>query len=206
MILSGLIGSAGGVGKLCSSSFVGRYQAPRYHANMMLRPRYLIFGSALFMTLTAAAAGFDGSLRMICIRLSNAGSAFALAKYCLLIWMGSTAGESLSLSMPVNAADNAMNNARSASSAAVVCAPVCVVRFAEPTALAAVAAATVSILRRVKPVMNSSWSCSRGRTAPATTRRSSSGALRLLQDEGEIRRGRRHVLGRRIAVTRHAAR
>src|SRR5262249_13879250 len=45
-----------------------------------------------------------------------------------------------------------------------------------------------------------------GRTAPAAPQRSSSGALRLLQDEGEIRRGRRHVLGRRITVTRHAAR
>src|SRR5262249_45731827 len=44
-----------------------------------------------------------------------------------------------------------------------------------------------------------------GRAALAT-QRSSSGALRLFQDEGEIRRGRRHVLGRRIPVTRHAAR
>src|SRR6516225_5432011 len=120
--------------------------------------------------------------------------------------MGSTAGESLSFAMPVKAADKVMNNARSASSAAVVCAAVCVVRFAEPTAPAAVAAAPVRILRRVKPVMNSSWSCSRGRAAPAAPQRSSSGALRLFQDEGEIRRGRRHVLGRRIAVTRHAAR
>src|SRR5215475_11730953 len=120
--------------------------------------------------------------------------------------MGSTAGESLSLSMPVKAADKAINNARSASSAAVVCAAVCVVRFAEPTAPTAVAAAPVSILRRVKPVMTSSWSCSRGRAAPAAPQRSSSAALRLFQDEGEIRRRRRHVLGRRIPVTRHAAR
>src|SRR6516165_6317522 len=172
---------------------------------MMLRPRYMIFGSELFNTLPAAASGFDGSARMICIRPSNAGSVFACLKYCLLIWTGSTAGESLSLAMPVKAADKATNNARSASSAAV-CAAVCVVRFAEPTAPAAVAAAPVRILRRVKPVMNSSWSCSRGRTAPAARQRSSSGALRLLQDEGEIRRGRRHVLGGRITVTRHAAR
>src|SRR5262249_27118182 len=119
--------------------------------------------------------------------------------------MGSTAGESLSLSMPVKAADKAINNARSASSAAVVCAAVCVGRFAEPPAPTAVAAAPVSILRRVKLVMNSSWSRSWGRTALAT-QRSSSGALRLFQDEGEIRRRRRHVLGRRIPVTRHAAR
>src|SRR5262245_24987597 len=170
---------------------------------MMLPPRYMIFESELNNTLPAAASGFDGSARMICSRPSNAGSVFACLKYSVLIWMGSTAGESLSLSMPVKAADKAMNNARSASSAAVVCAAVCVVRFAEPTAPAAVAAAPVRILRRVKPVMNSSWSCSRGRAAP---RRSSPGALRFFQDEGEIRRGRRHVLGRRIAVTRHAAR
>src|SRR6516162_5742970 len=173
---------------------------------MMLRPRYMIFGSELFNTLPAAASGFDGSARMICIRPSNARSVFACLKYCRLIWTGSTAGESLSLAMPVKAADKAMNNARSTSSAAVVCAAVCVARFAEPTAPAAVAATPVSILRRVKPDMTSSWSCSRGRTAPAAPRRSSCGALRLFQDEGEIRRGRRHVLGRRIPVTRHAAR
>src|SRR5262249_24589829 len=165
--------------------------------------------SGLLNTFSAAASGFD-SARMICIRPSNAGSVFACLKYSLLIWTGSTAGESLSLAMPVKAADKAMNNARSASSAAVVCAAVCVGRFAEPTAPTAVAAAPVSILRRVKPVMTSSWSCSLscswGRTAPAAPRRSSSGALRLFQDEGEIRRGRRHVLGRRIPVTRHAAR
>src|SRR6516225_5842694 len=170
---------------------------------MMLRPRYLIFESELFNTFSAAAAGFDGSARMICMRPLNAGSFCACSKYFLLISIGSTAGESLALAMPVKAADKSMNNFRSASSAAVVCAAVCVVRVAEP---AAVAAAPVRILRRVKPVMNSSWSCSRGRAAPAAPQRSSSGALRLFQDEGEIRRGRRHVLGRRIAVTRHAAR
>src|SRR5215831_5198293 len=195
-------------GDLRFSSALGGYQAPRYHIKMMLRPRYLMPESGLLNTFSAAASEFD-SARMICIRPSNAGSVFACLKYSLLIWTGSTAGESRSLAMPVKAADKAMNNARSASSA-VVCAAVCVVRFAEPTAPTAVAAAPVSILRRVKPVMTSSWSCSLscswGRTAPAAPRRSSSGALRLFQDEGEIRRGRRHVLGRRITVTRHAAR
>src|SRR5215467_10475726 len=191
-------------GDLRFSSALGGYQAPRYHIKMMLRPRYLMPESGLLNTFSAAASGFD-SARMICIRPSNAGSVFACLKYSLLIWTGSTAGESRSLAMPVKAADKAMNNARSASSA-VVCAAVCVVRFAEPTAPTAVAAAPVSILRRVKPVMTSSWSCSRGRAAPAAPQRSSSGALRLFQDEGEIRRGRRHVLGRRIAVTGHAAR
>src|SRR5215831_21070415 len=192
-------------GDLRFSSALGGYQAPRYHIKMMLRPRYLMPESGLLNTFSAAASGFD-SARMICIRPSNAGSVFACLKYSLLIWTGSTAGESRSLAMPVKAADKAMNNARSAPSAAVVCAAVCVVRFAEPTAPAAVAATPVSILRRVKPDMTSSWSCSRGRTAPAAPRRSSCGALRLFQDEGEIRRGRRHVLGRRIPVTRHAAR
>src|SRR5262249_51066828 len=149
-------------------SVLGSYQAPRYHIKMMLRPRYMIFESELFNTLSAAASGFDGSERMICIRPSNAGSVFACLKYSLLIWTGSTAGGSLSLAMPAKAAEKAMNNVGSASSAAVVCAAVCVVRFGEPTTPAAVAAAPVSILRRVKPVMTSSWSCSRaGRRSDA---------------------------------------
>src|SRR5262249_18343782 len=205
IILSGEYGGVGG-DELKSLSFWGPYQAPRYHIKMMLRPRYLIFESELFNTFSAAAAGFVGSARMICIRPSNAGSFCACSNFFHLIWIGLTAGEVFAWAMPVKAADKSMTNSRSASSAAVICAAVCVVRFAEPTAPAAVAAAPVRILRRVKPVMNSSWSCSRGRTAPATMQRSSSRALRLFQDEGEIRRGRRHVLGRRIAVTRHAAR
>src|ERR1700730_9650811 len=113
MILSGGTGLDGG-GRF---STCGGYQARRYQARMMLRPRNLMPGSALVMMDCAAAAGLC-ALRTMSIKPANPGSDLACLKYTSLTLIGSTVGASLASATPVSATDTLTKRSRSTASSA----------------------------------------------------------------------------------------